>query len=97
MRTTKRRSAPKMPTDMDTTVADIWLHHHRHGVSVYPMFRLASQPVHPYRIVVQRHDVDFEPERDECFELSVTSVPVPTFEDLCLQPFSSTNTGELTE
>ena len=86
-----------MPTDMDTIVVDIWLHQHRHGVSVYPMFRLASQPVHFHKFVLQQHDIDFEPERDESFELSLTTTPVPTFEDLCLQPFSSTNTGELTE
>lgn len=92
MKTTKRKFAPKLPADMDTTVVDIWLYHHTHGVDVYPMFRLASQPVHPRQVVMQRHDVDFESERDECFELSLTSVPVPAFEDLC-QPYSSTTMG----
>lgn len=92
LRTTKKRFAPKMPTDMDTIVVDIWLHHHRHGVSVYPMFRLASQPVHFHKFVLQQHDIDFEPERDESFELSLTTTPVPGFEDLC-QPSSSTTMG----
>ena len=58
---------------------DIWIHHHRHGIDVFPMFREDDEPIHTPVEVIDECQIDFEKDReDECVEVGLTSIEVPS-------------------
>lgn len=58
---------------------DIWMHHHRHGVDPYLMFRHDEDPLDSPDAVIEYHSIDFEADReDEYIEVHVTALDVPS-------------------
>ena len=56
---------------------DIWLHYHRDGADVYPMFRTEQAPIASQEEVIAAYGVDFEPEEGEELDLAYSAVPIP--------------------
>ena len=51
---------------------DVWQHRHEFGSSVYLMYRADDAPMAEEAEVIARHDIDFEPDKEEELEYMAT-------------------------
>jgi hypothetical protein len=59
-------------------VLDLWEHRHKHGSTVYPMFRQDSRGPHKVHEITEKHPLlDFEPDEGDELDLIEMTIPVP--------------------